>query len=268
MIIRELGIKRIASPCDFNLFLNPSTQLLSYAGIGSRNTPLEIGEVMIKVGYYFGLSGFSLRSGGAEGADTFFEIGADLARSVDQSKGLKQIFLPEKDFFKQNHPSDWYANNPEIYTDEEARKELEKELLFLAGRFHKGLASMSENGRGLMIRNGQQVLGPFLNDPSMIVICWTPDGAINDQGRNRMTGGTGQAISIASCEYLITGKGETRYLKDEPQQVINLQRPDHLAMITEKLKELEEKYGTMPDWKTTLNWTPILTPKKNIKYSI
>lgn len=119
----------------------------------------------------------------------------------------------------------------------------------LAGIFHNGLLSMDEDSRKLMSRNGQQVLGPFLNDPSMAIICWTPDGAINHDERKLITGGTGQAISIASCEYLTVNNGKSVYIKDEDQQVINLARPEHLEMVNNALSQLEIEFGPVPDWK-------------------
>jgi len=44
--------------------------------------------------------------------------------------------------------------------------------------------------RKLIARNGHQVLGAGMDDPVVMVVCWTPDGA--------ETGGTGQAIRPAS----------------------------------------------------------------------
>lgn len=258
MKIQSLNIKR--TPFECFLPLDKLSDYTYFAGIGSRETPIEIGELMIRFSYYFSLEGLVLRSGGAEGADTFFEIGADLAKTIDSSKGLKQIFLPEKNFFE--HPSQWYIENEEIYMTKELQKEMEIELGFLGGLFHKGLATMEEKSRKLMLRNGMQVMGPFLNDPSMAVICWTPDGAIDHSERKLITGGTGQAISIAACEYITIGTGKNRYIKDGAQQVLNLSKKEHLEIVLDKLNSLEQKHGKMPDWKTSLNWLPIKNYKQ------
>lgn len=251
MKIAELNIKRTPFISEFKII----EDMQFYAGIGSRGTPLKVGEVMIKLAYFYGLKGFGLRSGGAEGADTFFEIGADLARLVDPNKGYKQIFLPEKDFF--SNPSEFYSENEKIWKNKEDKDIIVKELGFLAGQFHKGLASMDEKSKNLMLRNGQQVMGQYLNDPSLAIICWTPDGAITHEDRNLTTGGTGQAISIASCEYIVTGSGDTRYVKNESQQVINLARPDHMEKVLNVIDNLEKEFGIMPDWRSMLKWKPI-----------
>lgn len=49
-----------------------------------------------------------------------------------------------------------------------------------------------------MARNGHQVLGATLDQPVSFVLCWTPDGAESEAQRTRDTGGTGQAIALAS----------------------------------------------------------------------
>ena len=59
-----------------------------YTGIGSRETPSHILELMTKIAKYLDSLGFILRSGGAPGADTAFANGA-----VN-----KQIFIPWKNF--------------------------------------------------------------------------------------------------------------------------------------------------------------------------
>jgi len=41
-------------------------------------------------------------------------------------------------------------------------------------------------------------MGYDLKTPSKFVLCWTPDGCISKQTRNKNTGGTGQAIAYAS----------------------------------------------------------------------
>ena len=46
-----------------------------YTGIGSRNTPKEVLELMKTIGKYLGCLGYELRSGGADGADSAFESG-------------------------------------------------------------------------------------------------------------------------------------------------------------------------------------------------
>ena len=51
-----------------------------YAGIGSRETPPQVLEQMRKIGTFLAERHYVLRSGGAKGADTAFELGCDNAR--------------------------------------------------------------------------------------------------------------------------------------------------------------------------------------------
>lgn len=131
-----------------------------YTGIGSRKTPESILNTMTEIAQYFENNNFILRSGGAIGADTAFELG---------SKN-KEIFKPEQ------------CND---------------EALLLASKFHPKWNSLSDYVKKLHGRNAFQVLGINLNTPSKFVICWTPDGCISHKQRSIKTGGTGTAISIA-----------------------------------------------------------------------
>ncbi len=74
-----------------------------------------------------------------------------------------------------------------------------------------------------MARNSHQVLGPNLlvEQRAQLLICWTPDGTLDGQGRR--AGGTGQAIRLA-CRHGVP--------------VRNLARPEHehaaRAWLTER----------------------------------
>ncbi len=136
-----------------------------YAGVGSRKTPDDIINAMTRVAIELRKHGYTLRSGGALGADRAFEKG-----SLEQSK----IFIADDakgdsrahELMEQHHPAP--------------------------------RALRSQYVRNLMARNGYQVLGRDLKTPSEFVICWTPDGADGTETRtSRETGGTGQAIRIA-----------------------------------------------------------------------
>jgi hypothetical protein len=140
-------------------------QFKFYAGIGSRQTPTDIQNKMTEIARRLDSMGYYLRSGGAQGADTAFEIGAT----------KKQIFLPWDGFNGRKENGKDYIVPP--YN--EALVEL----------FHPKPLSLSEAGRKLMSRNSYQVLGPTLENPVDFVLCWTKDG--------KASGGTGQAIRIA-----------------------------------------------------------------------
>jgi len=188
-----------------------------YAGIGSRQTPGTILNVMKDVAFYLSLDNYVLRSGAASGADTAFEEGCD------RIFGEKEIYLPSPRF-----------NNSlsELYIISEAAKEVAKS-------FHPNFNGLSDYAKLLMSRNSYQVLGKDLNSPSLFVICWTDDGSdgihVKTSGK---TGGTGQAIRIAN-HYGIP--------------VHNLRNEKVLEYWSEWLKQTEkyfhDRYYNPPAWK-------------------
>ena len=148
-----------------------------FTGVGSRETPQDILDLMKDIAIYLSLDGWILRSGGAPGADMAFEEGVDVIR------GSKQIFLPWKGF--NGNKSPFYNIPSEAF-------EISREA------YGERLDYLKRPIKLLMARNVLQVLGPTLDEPSGLVVCWTPDGIIDGSQRTKKTGGTGQAISIAS----------------------------------------------------------------------
>lgn len=146
-----------------------------YAGIGSRETPLDIQLIMTILAKHLEASGFILRSGGAPGADDAFEAGV-------QSDDMKEIFLPWSGF---NNKSSSFCRPT-------------KEAFKLAQQHHKAWMRLSLGAQKLMARNSHQVLGYDLKSPSGFVVCYTKDGCESHETRSRDTGGTGQALTIAS----------------------------------------------------------------------
>ena len=132
-----------------------------YTGVGSREIPNEIIALMKRVSSKLSKSGWVLRSGGAVGADSAFESGAN--------------------------------KRCEIYLAKDATAK----AMEIAEKFHPAWNRCSSYAKKLHARNAFQVLGRNLNKPSSFLICWTPDGCISHKTRSIKTGGTGTAISIA-----------------------------------------------------------------------
>lgn len=135
-----------------------------YAGIGSRETPDSVLLTMIEAAQNLAAQGYTLRSGGADGADSAFELGAN----------LKEIWLP------------WLGFN-----GSDSKLLPTKEAFIMAGKFHPAWHKCSAAARKLHARNCHQVLGKDLATPSEFIMCWTK-GALGG-------GGTGQAIRIAKA---------------------------------------------------------------------
>ncbi|MFY0655349.1 MAG: hypothetical protein JXR12_01090 [Neptunomonas phycophila] len=148
-----------------------------FAGIGSRNTPSPILELMARITEELCAQGYILRSGGAKGADTAFQNGAP----EDQM----EIYLDEMHPKKQCTDG-WYNVR---YLDNL------DDAIDLAEDHHPAWNRLGKKAKALITRNTYQVLGMDLNTPSEFVICWTPDGS--EGTTTRETGGTGQAIRIA-----------------------------------------------------------------------
>lgn len=149
---------------------------MTYAGIGSRKTPPHILSKMSRVAKRLETIGYTLRSGGANGADEAFGNGCN----------RKQIFLPWPGF--NGHTSEFDA--------------VEREAMNIAAAVHPVFDRLSYTAQKLMARNSYQVLGPDLRTPSDFVVCWTPDSAETESDRTQHTGGTGQAIALA-CRWNI-----------------------------------------------------------------
>jgi hypothetical protein len=146
----------------------PKTNSLSYAGIGSRQTPPEFMKFFEDVGEYLGSLGWILRSGGADGADAAFETGCDRAA------GKKEIYLPWPGF---------NGNNSEFKKPAAGSFEVSR-------KYHPRWHSMKESVQCLHARNAHQVLGWDLESKSKFVICWA------DVYKGS---GTTQAIRIANA---------------------------------------------------------------------
>ena len=147
-----------------------------YAGIGSRETPDSVMNQMIALAKRLAGRGYCLRSGAADGADSAFETGCDLAN------GSKEIWLPWPDFNKHVDTG---------FYPEEAHYEK-------AATLHPAWEKLSRGPRSLHARNSGQISGRDLNTHVAFVLCWTADGCESDATRTRDTGGTGTAIALAS----------------------------------------------------------------------
>ena len=143
-----------------------------YTGIGSRETPDDVLELMSKLSKFWAEKGWILRSGHADGADMAFESAAYYA------EGKAEIFLPWKTF-----------NNDEIYYSPRL-EEPEEWTYEIAAHYHPAWNYIKWGAQKLHARNVHQVLGLAPLSPSSdFVCCWTKDG--------KSGGGTGQAIRIA-----------------------------------------------------------------------
>ena len=147
-----------------------------YSGIGSRRTPSLALHQIQTLALQLANEGWCLRSGGADGADSAFERGAI------EGNGNTEIFIPWRGF--NNNTSPLYTI-PTLATE-------------IAAKFHPAWNMLRPPVKKLMARNVQQILGRNCDDPVDCVICYTPDGCEDGTLTTSKTGGTGQALRIAT----------------------------------------------------------------------
>lgn len=117
---------------------------VSYAGIGSRETPETHLMDMENIAMRLALKGWLLRSGGAKGADTAF------------ARGCKVV---------AGHMITRIAT-------------MEPLALAHASLFHPAWDKCDEHARALHARNSLVMMGDWLDDPVKFVVCWTPNAEV------------------------------------------------------------------------------------------
>lgn len=179
-----------------------------YSGIGSRETPDDVLEIMKWLSFELFEKGYTLRSGGAKGADQAFENGlANAECNKTRIQNAAEIYLPWENF--EEGTRTWIKA---------IRKEPQEEAYEIAANFHPSWGRLSFGAKKLHARNVHQVFGYDVTQPyfSEFVICWTKNA--------RGGGGTGQAIRIA---------------KEFDVPVYDLANEESLLKITDRIIENE-----------------------------
>jgi hypothetical protein len=157
---------------------------MNYAGIGSRETPEAALAFMTKCAREWAQRDWTLRSGGAKGADLAFEEGA-----IDGG-GPLEIFYSDRCRigYSDNAEEDRSANfgQTNVYKYDPV---LWQQAQDIAKEHHPNWDACSYWARKLHTRNSLIVLGGSLDDPVDLVVCWTEGGALK--------GGTAQGLRIA-----------------------------------------------------------------------
>lgn len=144
---------------------------LKYAGIGPRQTPQHILEMMVSVAIQLDEQGWMVRSGHARGADQ--------AWAIAHRPQLREIWLPWNRFNNASEDGRMMHVCPSTPAIEAVAK--------LA---HPGWANLTDGSRRLMMRNVAIILGPQLDEPVKFVAYWSPS--------RKAEGGTGNAVRLAS----------------------------------------------------------------------
>jgi hypothetical protein len=150
-------------------------------------------------------AGWTLRSGGAEGADTAFENGA---RRANGPCDPCEIYLPWPNFQGRSGP-DCYLLTPEA-------------VALAATLQHPRWNFLSQGARKLLSRNMHQICGKDLQSTCDFVICYTKNGS--------GSGGTGFALKLAKQKNVpIFDYGTYYLLEDAVLELQNFLAPHHLT---------------------------------------
>lgn len=113
--------------------------------------------------------------------------------------GTKEIYLPWKNFNDNQSP---------LFTVSEP-------ALQLASTIHPAWHACNQAAKKLHGRNCYQILGPNLNDPVNLVICWTPGG--------KLIGGTTTAIKLARANNVpVVNLGTDKHDLDSIAKIMDL----------------------------------------------
>jgi len=154
-----------------------------YAGIGSREVPSNISNIMTILAKHL-RPNHILRSGGARGSDTAFENGANCKH---------EIFLPVPKFNNHRIEYDLSENFVTSNISDEAYL-LSSDIWnkrYKDGNVNYPLSKDRNNfAVKAMARNCHQILGRNLDSPVKFVMCYTPNG--------ELVGGTAHALYLAN----------------------------------------------------------------------
>ena len=145
---------------------------LTYAGIGSRETPASTLADMETMAGWLARTGWHLSSGGADGADSAFAGGAPA--------GQRTVWLP------------WRGYNGHRGADCRVLSAAAMAACMeIAAPLHPAWERCSPAVRKLHARNVAILLGERLDRPVDAVVCWSE--------RGEPVGGTGMGIRIAEA---------------------------------------------------------------------
>lgn len=253
----------------------PGQNSMTYAGIGSRETPMEVLELMTKASAWLGTKGYTLQSGGAIGADMAFEGKSYpktlTAGSYDVVNKKGKVVLKAGQVVKIG--SKEYTDAYYAFTDKSTKGSIvgsdwsEKvnvpntksfssfdvinnkfgnanKVKAIANELHPSSDGMNQWVEALMARNTYQIFGSNLNTPVDFVLFYAKEGE-----SLRPEGGTGQAVEMARLKGIPTINMADSNWRVKLQEVLsNKNSPNKKEVIDTPLKETtsSENLNTPP----------------------
>lgn len=163
-----------------------------YTLIGSRKTPKDIMELMVRFaekGCHFNYIG---RSGSADGSDECLEVGVKRYLSLNELPegflgSYLECYLPWKDFNGRDSSMSGYYTLSWMDNKDKAEK--------IASEVHPAWCKCSQGAKKLHSRNVYQLFGQDLNTPSRFILCWA-EPKYKDRRTEEVKGGTGTAVKL------------------------------------------------------------------------
>lgn len=162
-----------------------------YTGVGSREAPSAILTLMEDIGEKLASQGWTLRSGGAIGADQAFERGMFKFAGLDAPYTWTpaEIYLPWSGY--EGHFKDTHGGLNILPSH--IRLDIESIAEGMAMAVHPAWEACKQGAKKMHTRNVFQVLGQTLDEPSKMLIAWT---RLDKNGNPK--GGTATAIKLAN----------------------------------------------------------------------
>jgi hypothetical protein len=142
-----------------------------YVGTGSREIPPAVAEIFKRLAGELEKAGYTLRSGGMQGAEDIFE----------KATTKSEIHLPWKGFNDKDSKFTFTTN---------AAKEL-------AAKFHPAWEGLKPFIQTFLAKNVRMIMGKDLKSPALFMILWSEDGAETILEKTARTGDMGHAIAVA-----------------------------------------------------------------------
>jgi hypothetical protein len=192
-----------------------------YTGIGGRDTPLEVRQLMTEVAMHLRHWGFTLRTGTSSAADKAFEVGAG---------DLKEIYVPWKGWNEKTGITSLSVASSRLAHYVWLQRQSFGTAVENWGNVHPGT-------QALLAKSMCMVMGQHITVPSDALICWTPNAQI--------VGISAHPITLAT----IVNIPVFNLAEPETEDVIKeMLREDRHPMITfenrrERCKKGQETYG-------------------------
>ena len=252
----------------------PGQNSMTYAGIGSRETPMEVLELMTKASAWLGAKGYTLQSGGAIGADMAFEGKAYpktlTAGSYDVVNKKGKVVLKAGQVVKIG--SKEYTDAYYAFTDKSTKGSIvgsdwsEKvnvpntksfssfdvinnkfgnanKVRAIANELHPFLKGKDQWVEALMARNTYQIFGSNLYTPVDFVLFYAKEGE-----SLRPEGGTGQAVEMARLKGIPTVNMADENWRAKLQEILSNKKLSNKETVKNaEVKPTEDEKIKKPD---------------------